>query len=144
MKINVISKAVGAALVFAMLAGCATSYVLVGQRHPAISPDQVRVLLEPPAQYQTIALLQTSDMAGRPCFTAQCKTDKVMDRLKDQAAKLGANAILLEGFGSEYAGSVSSGFGSANYGHGYAYGSGVGISTAINRETGKAVAIYVP
>lgn len=82
-------------------------------------------------------------MAGKPCFTAQCKTNKVMDRLKDQAAKLGANAILLQGIGSQYAGSVGTSYGSATYGHGFASGSAFGISTAIMSETGKALAIYV-
>lgn len=127
-----------------MLSGCASSYVLVGTRRAPISPDQVRVLLQPPAHYETVALLQSSDMAGRPCFSEQCKTDKVMGRLKDEAAKLGANAILLQGLGSQYAGSVGTGFGSASYGHGYAYGSGVGVSTAIMSEHGKALAIYIP
>lgn len=144
MKIKTASFLLAGIMLGAMLAGCASSYVLVGTRHPAISPDQVRVLLEPPPHYETIALLESSDMAGRPCFTAQCKTDKVMSRLKDEAAKLGANAILLQGLGSQYAGSVGSSFGTANYGRGYAYGSGVGVSTTITSETGKAIAIYIP
>lgn len=144
MKPKTVAQMLACSLGVALLSGCATSYVLVGPKHPAISPDQVRVLLEPPAQYETIALLQSSDMAGRPCFTAQCKTDKVMGRLKEQAAKLGANAILLEGLGSKYVGSVGSSYGSATYGHGYAYGSGVSFSSAISSETGKAIAVYIP
>ena len=134
----------GALLGGALLSACATSYVLVGSQHAPVSPERVRVLLQPPPNYETIAILQTSDMAGKPCFTAQCKTNKVMDRLKDQAAKLGANAILLQGLGSQYAGSVGTGFGSANYGHGYAYGSSMGVSTAIMSENGRALAIYIP
>lgn len=144
MKRGTVLRVIACAISTMLLSACATSYVLVGPKHEAISPDQVRVLLEPPAQYETIALLQTSDMAGKPCFTAQCKTDKVMDRLKSQAAKLGANAILLQDMGAQYAGSVGSSFGSARYGHGYAYGSAIGVSTAIMSETGKALAIYVP
>jgi hypothetical protein len=143
MESRTVLRGLGCALSVALLSACATSYVLVGKRHAPTSPDQVRVLLQPPAHFETIAILQTSDMAGKPCFTAQCKTNKVMDRLRDQAAKLGANAILLQGLGSQYAGSVGTSYGSANYGHGYAYGSGFGVSTAIMRETGKAIAIYV-
>lgn len=144
MKFGATARVFGCAALIALLASCASSYVLVGTRRPAISPDQVRVLLQPPAHYETVALLESSDMAGRLCFSAQCKTDKVMSRLKDEAAKLGANAILLQGLGSQYAGSVGTGFGSASYGHGYAYGSGVGVSSAIMSEHGKAVAIYIP
>lgn len=126
-----------------VLSACATSYVLVGSQHAPTTPYQVQVLIQPPPHYETIAILQTSDMAGKPCFTAQCKTNKVMERLKDQAAKLGANAILLQGLGSQYAGSVGTSYGTAAYGHGYAYGSSLGVSTAIMSETGKALAIYV-
>lgn len=143
MEPRTLLRGLGCALSVTLLSACATSYVLLGTRHTPINPDQVRVLIQPPPHYETVAILQTSDMAGKPCFTAQCKTNKVMDRLKDQAAKLGANAILLQGLGSQYAGSVGTSYGSANYGHGYAYGSSFGISTAIMRETGKALAIYV-
>jgi len=143
MESKTLLRGLGCALSVTLLSACATSYVLVGTQHAPTKPDQVRVLIQPPPHYETIAILQTSDIAGKPCFTAQCKTNKVMNRLKDQAAKLGANAILLQGLGSQYAGSVGTSYGSANYGHGYAYGSGFGISTAIMSETGKALAIYV-
>jgi hypothetical protein len=142
MKSRMLLRGFGCALSMALLSACATSYVLVGNRHTPVSPDQVRVLIQPPANYETIAILQTSDR-GKLCFTAQCRTNEVMGRLKDQAAKLGANAILLQGLGSQYVGSVGSSYGTATYGHGYAYGSGVGISAAINSETGKAIAIYI-
>lgn len=143
MKPRMLLRELGCVLSVVALSACATSYVLVGNRHAPTSPDQVRVLLQAPANYETIAILQTSDMAGKPCFTAQCKTNKVMSRLKDQAAKLGANAILLQGIGSQYAGSIGTSFGSATYGHGYASGTGFGISTAVMSETGKAIAIYI-
>jgi hypothetical protein len=41
--------------------------------------------------------------------TAQGKTNVVMDRLKAEAAKLGANGILLEGVGDQAGGSVGTG-----------------------------------
>lgn len=143
MKPRTVFRALAGAIVGLLLSACATSYVLVGSKHAPTNPDQVRVLLQPPPHYETIAILQTSDMAGKPCFTAQCKTNKVMDRLKEQAAELGANAILLQGLGSQYVGSIGNSYGTASYGNGYAHGSSFGISTAINSETGKALAIYV-
>src|SRR6185312_8490769 len=129
MASKIVLRGLACAISSLLLSACATSYVLVGAQHAPTSPDQVRVLLQPPPHYETIAILQTSDMAGKPCFTAQCKTNKVMDRLKDEAAKLGANAILLQGLGSQYAGSVGTSYGTASYGHGYAYGSSLGVST---------------
>lgn len=142
MKLSLLLRGLACAFWVVLFSSCATSYVLVGKQHAPVSPDQVRVLLQPPQNYETIAILQTSDR-GKLCFTAQCRTNKVMDRLKDQAAKLGANAILLQGIGSQYVGSVGTSFGTATYGHGFASGSGVGISTAVMNETGQAIAIYV-
>jgi hypothetical protein len=93
--------------------GCATSHVMIGRARPPISPDQVRIYLHPPStNYEEIALLDTSSK-GSFSITAQRKTNAVIDRLKAEAAKLGANGILLSGVGDQASGSVGSGFGSA-------------------------------
>jgi len=34
-----------------VLAGCATSHVMVGNARPAISPSQVKIYLHPPEKY---------------------------------------------------------------------------------------------
>ena len=41
-----------------LLAGCASSSVLVGTAREPIDEDQVRVLIEAPARYETVALLE--------------------------------------------------------------------------------------
>jgi hypothetical protein len=98
-----------APLLLAALSGCATSYVMVGQARPPISPDQGQIYLHPPAnKYVEIALLDTSSR-GSFAITAQGKTNVVIDRLKAEAAKLGANGILLEGVGDQAGGSVGTG-----------------------------------
>src|SRR5882757_3720164 len=50
---------------------------------------------------------------GAFAFFSQGKTDAVMERLKGEAAKLGANGILLEGVGDQAGGSVGTGFANA-------------------------------
>jgi hypothetical protein len=93
-------------IALAALSGCATSHVMVGQARPPISPDQVQIYLHPPAgKYLEIALLDTSSRSSF-AITAQGKTNVVMNRLKAEAAKLGANGILLEGVGDQAGGSV--------------------------------------
>lgn len=120
------------------LAACASSHVLVGKARAPISPDQVQVYLQPPPGAETIALLEANDM-GANGFSQQSRVNKVMKRLKKEAADLGANGIVLQGMGSEYAGSVGTGFASGNGG----FATSMGFSAAQMRKTGQAVAVYV-
>jgi hypothetical protein len=128
-----------AVLILATLSGCATSHVMVGQARPPISPDQVQIYLHlPAAKYVEIALLDTSSK-GSFAITAQGKTNVVMDRLKAEAAKLGANAILLEGVGDQAAGSVGTGYATASGHSAFGFGS----SAAVFHKKGDGLAIYV-
>jgi hypothetical protein len=96
------TSTVAVALAIATLSGCATSHVMVGQARPPTTPDQVRLYLRPPAsKYEEIAMVDTSSRGGF-AFSAQGKTDVVIDRLRAEAAKLGANGILLEGSATLY------------------------------------------
>lgn len=124
--------------VLLLLAACQSSHVLVGAPRPPIDPSEVKVYLQPPNQYEQVALLEASSAASG-AFTRQQKTDKVISRLKAEAAALGANGVLMQGMGNEYAGSV--GTGSAN-----AYGNSAfaaGFSAPIFNKAGTAIAIYV-
>lgn len=76
----------------------AGSHILVGKARPKTDPATVVVYLEPPARYEQIAIVE-ADSNGSFRFTAQGKVDKAIERLKKQAAKVGANAILLKATG---------------------------------------------
>jgi hypothetical protein len=136
------ASAITAAVAFATLSGCVTSHVMVGQARPPISPDQVQLYLHLPAKYVEIALLDTSSK-GAFAFSAQGKTNAVIDRLKAEAAKLGANGILLEGVGDQAGGSVGTGFGSATATGHSAFGVGFGSSSTVYHKKGDGLAIYV-
>lgn len=130
-----------------LLSGCATSHVLVGTQRPPVPVESVRVYLDPPAQFEKVAILESSS-EGSFAFTSQQKTNKVVSRLKAEAASLGANGILLQGVGNATRGAVINSFGTA---HGYAsgnsynaYGSGMAIAAPIVVKEGAALAIYVP
>ena len=118
-------------LIVFLLVGCATSKVVVGEKRRAISSNAVKVYLAPPpCNVEHIALLEAS---SRNSFAVgdQGKMNKAIARLKDEAAKLGANGILLGGTGSETTGALVS-------------GSTPGYAIALGHKTASAVAIYVP
>ncbi|MGH8420767.1 MAG: hypothetical protein ACRER3_00235 [Pseudomonas fluorescens] len=130
-------------LIVLVLTGCASSSVLIGSTRPPISEDQVKVYLEPPAGYETVALLEASNL-GANGFSAQSRMNKFMNRLKAEAAEPGANGILLQGIETQYAGSANSGYAAANSYGNPAYATGMGYSAAQFSKVGRAIAIYVP
>jgi len=90
-----------------------------------------------------VALLEASDV-GANGFSAQSRTNKVMKRLKAEAADLGANGILLQGFETHQTGSIGTGLANTSFSGNSGYTYGTGISTATVSKVGKAIAIYVP
>ena len=125
------------------LCACVSSHVMIGTARPPISPDMVKIYFQPPkARYQQIALLDTSSRNSFT-FTAQGKTDAVILRLKREAAKLGANGVLLEGVGDQPAGEVGTGFGQAGASGNTAWGTGIGFSGTVFVKQGRGMAIYV-
>jgi len=127
----------------ALSAGCATSHVMIGKARPPISPEQVRIYPRPPdSPYEEIARLDTSSQ-GSFSFTARGKTDAVIKRLKAEAAKLGANGVLLEGIGDQASGSIGTGGGRESYSGGGSVGGGIGINAGLSRKVGGGLAIYV-
>jgi hypothetical protein len=134
-----ITTVLAATLAALLLAACATSHVMLGKARAPISPDQVQIYdRPPPGPYQEIARLDTSSQ-GSFSFTAQSKTDAVINRLKTEAAKLGANGVLLEGIGDQASGSIGTSAG----GGGYSGGGGIGINAGLSHKIGGGLAIYV-
>lgn len=129
--------------VLLLLAGCATSHVLTGQPRPPIDPAQVQVYFDPPPGHQEIARLHTS--SGAFAFGEQAKLEAVLRNLRAQAARLGANGVLVLDTADGYGGTgVSVGGGGGRYG-GRSYGGvGVGVSISPTRKHARALAIHVP
>src|ERR1700676_1273225 len=97
------------------LSACApSSHILVGTARPPISPSEVKLYLQPPPSFQEVAILNAS---ANSMFGAggQGSVDKVVQRLKEQAAKLGANGIILEGMSDRVTGSLGGGSGSSPF-----------------------------
>ena len=124
--------------IVALSVGCASSHVLVGKARPPISPDQVKLYLRPPAKFEEIALLEASSKSSLS-ITQQGKMNKAIQRLKQEAARLGANGVLLQGSGNEYSGSVNTGTATATGNTAY----GTGVSVPIMHKAASGVAIFV-
>lgn len=127
-----------------VLAACASSHMLVGTPRAAIAPEQVRIYADPPnVPYEEIALLDVS--SGAFTYGEQNKTDAVMERLRKEAAKVGANGVIFGGTARGYGGGgVSVGAGGGSIGrHSYG-GVGVGVDISPQQKYARGTAIYVP
>jgi uncharacterized protein YbjQ (UPF0145 family) len=133
------------AVVTALLAACAASdsFVLTGTKRPPISPADVKIYSHPPPNFEEVAMLNAS---SNSVFTpgGQQAMDTVIQHMKEQAAKLGANGVILQGFSDRETGSLGTGVGGGSASGNSAVGVGVGGSLGIYKKTGQGMAIYVP
>jgi hypothetical protein len=125
------------------LAACVSSQILVGTPRKPIAVAQVQVYLRPPAaDFEAIAYLETSSEHSWS-FTDDSRTRIVIDRLKAQAAKLGANGLLLQAVSERVVDGVGAGAGAALVGTHGSVGLGFGVAGSKTDKIGRATAIYV-
>jgi hypothetical protein len=87
-------------MIVMFLVGCVpVSHIVVGETREPIHPSSVKIYLDYPKEYEKIALIDAgSNFAFKDpaiLFDWQSKMDKATERLKIEAAKLGANGILI-------------------------------------------------
>jgi hypothetical protein len=140
---SLMGRSLLAAFLMSLSACAGTTHVVTGAPRPALSASEVKLYSRPPPAFQEIAQLDASasHFLGPG---GQKSVDKVIAQLKEEAAKLGANGLILEGFEDRQSGSIGSGMGSDSYSNHSAVGVGVGGSVGIYKKTGHAVAIFVP
>jgi hypothetical protein len=131
-------------LPLALLAACATSSMVTGRVRPPIDPAQVRIYqAPPPGGFEEIARIETQ--SGALIYGEQNKLNSVLSHLRKEAAKLGANGVLLVGTengvggGNTSVGVSGGSFGSHSYG-----GVGVGVDITPTKKYAHGIAIYVP
>lgn len=135
MKFRLIAVVV---LATALTACAGTSKVMLGQPRAPIDASQVQIYPTPPPGSVEIAQLEASSAVG---FGTQGQTDAAVERLKREAAALGANGVILMGVGSSGS-PVGMSVGAGRYGRNVGGGVGIGIPTTQKKAAG--VAIYVP
>jgi hypothetical protein len=128
----------------AWLTACTSSaFILVGAARPPISAVDVKIYAQPPPAFEEVAVLNAySHSVFQP--GGQHSIDKVIARLKEQAAKLGANGIILGDFSDEQTTSVGTGVGTDSYTHNSSISLGAGAAVGVFKKTGRGRAIYVP
>jgi len=129
-----------------LLSACAapSSHVLTGRARTPIPPDQVTIYSQPPPVFEEVAMVTaTSDSGLGRSGGGQAAIDQAIDRLKAEAAKLGANGVILQGVGDRQTGAIGTGFGSTSYSSHSAVGVGVGGSFGIYKKVAQGRAIYV-
>jgi hypothetical protein len=123
----------------ALLGGCAsTDKLMLGDARAPIDPSEVRIYRVPPPGAIDIAEIDASSAIG---FGTKGQDTAVMDRLRQEAAALGANGLLILGRGNSRS-PVGMSVGGGSYGRNSAVGIGIGIPTTQKQAT--AVAMYVP
>jgi uncharacterized protein YbjQ (UPF0145 family) len=116
-------------LCLAVLVGCATgSVIITGNVRSAIDPVEVKIYLELPSQYEIIGIVEASSDVE---FSSQAAQDRVITELKNQAAKIGANGVILINVGNQTGGTT--GF----------YSGGVFYASSSETKTAHGQAIYV-
>lgn len=87
-----------------ILASCASGTSLVtGTQREAVSEESVVVYTEFPERYEIIGIVTASSDAG---WTAQGSLNYAVAELKTQAAKIGANGVVIENTGKTSDGGV--------------------------------------
>ena len=76
------------------------SHIIVGETQAPLDYTNVKIYTDYPDNYEKIAIVEaSSDLAFKDLsieFTHQQKTNKALERLKKEAASLGANGIVIQ------------------------------------------------
>ena len=116
-------------LLVLFLTACASgSAIVIGTKRPPTDPIQVKLYLEAPSNYEVIGIVNASSDAG---WTEQGSQDYAVQELKNQAAKLGANGVLLETTGEKTSTAVGG------------YGTGIFNAIPVTAKTVSGKAIFV-
>ncbi|CAB0151363.1 hypothetical protein PSI9734_01752 [Pseudidiomarina piscicola] len=127
------------------LAGCAspTTTNMIGTARAPLTADQVSVYLEKPACSEAIALLTATSDASFT-FSDQAKMDAALRRLREAAAAVGANGVLLRKTGEQRDDSVYVGSGVGRQTGSVGFGINIGKSFGLMDKTAEGVALWLP
>ncbi|MCW4629590.1 MULTISPECIES: hypothetical protein [Marinomonas] len=124
----------------ALLFGCASgSHVVTGQQMPELEVDQVTVFDQAPTfAYEVVGTVYASSDNG---FTEASRKEKATLELKEQAAKIGANGVILDEVTQLSFRRLGTGVG-VSAGSGGGIGTSIGSSFSFPTTEAKGTAIY--
>ena len=115
---------------------------MLGTAAAPIDPAQVRIYLRPPTGYEEVALI-TANSRGSFRWSLQGATDLALERLKGEAAKLGADGLLNLSFGDPAGAAPMIGTGLAYGWGGYPTGYGLRASLGVPAPFKSATALAI-
>ena len=144
-----IFKTITVILCLVVLLGCASGSSLVtGTARPPTNPENVRIFLQAPPQYEIIGLVEDFSNVR---LTTQAAQDRAINKLRERAANMGATGIILTNIGGTEVSGSGSGFGlgggvggqSGNFGFATGVAFGAGSGSGGERRIVQGIAIYV-
>lgn len=96
-----------ALIIGASFSGCIIqkgTHIRTGEALPATNPDQVKIYMAPPAKYKVVG--QVTGEGSHAFVSKQALVDAALAKAKKEAAKLGANGILLQNVADKAANSI--------------------------------------
>jgi len=131
-------------LLLSVLAGCATSsQIITGTPRAPIAANDVRVYTHAPPSFEEIASLNASRRSVSSAGGERA-IQRMIESMKNQAALLGANGLLLEEFSDAQDLSLGTSLGSDSYTHSGSISIGAGGSLGVTQKIAKGRAIFVP
>ena len=131
-------------LLLSVLAGCATSsQIITGTPRAPIAANDVQVYTHAPPSFEEIAALNASRRSVSSAGGERA-IQKMIESMKNQAALLGANGLLLEEFSDAQDLSLGTSLGSDSYTHNGSISIGTGGSLGVTKKIAKGRAIFVP
>lgn len=125
-------------LLLTLMACTSRSHVLLGQPRTPIPVEQVIVYSQPPEHFEKVALLYSSSRNSWR-FTNQGKKDQALKGLKQEAASLGANGVLIESISEQSSGYVATDSGTYDRSN----STGLTIGMPLTHQIAAGVAIWV-
>ncbi len=116
--------------------------MVTGAARTPIAATEVRVYTQAPASFEEIAVLSASRRSISSAGGERA-IQKMIASMKSQAARLGANGLLLEDFSDERDLALGTSVGSDSYTHNGSISVGAGGSLGVVKKTAKGRAIFV-
>jgi len=147
MKNAIFALALLSSLIF--IAGCTIvsgNAIVTGITKSPIGHNEVRIYRVPPPEYEEIAMISAS--AGHDFRSNEELINSAIERLKKEAAKVGANGVLLAGINERDSAQISTSYVNANANVNGNFATASGNAITVDRGDTytriRGLAIYVP
>lgn len=134
--------AVGLAMIPTIVACVTSSQTLTGSPRAPLPATEVRVYTQAPPHFEEIAVLSAASKSVSSAGGERA-IEKMIETMKAEAARLGANGLLLEDFSDSNGLSLGTGAGTETDTHNASINLNIGVLLGVVRKEAQARAIFV-